>query len=325
MNMQRTKARFIFSLLLGPFLVLGINCRKEHPEETYVNFNLEDFKGKNGIVLTVEDSTYYNSDFENYIRSLVGNAQEDLTTASLSRLYDKFIDERILLQAAKNQKVFLTSEEEREYLAKLRNQFWGKDRELDDLDIQIIFDKLLIEKYTYQLVKDIEVGEEEIEEYYKLHKKDFLQSERVRVSQILVKNKDKAVEILERVKKASPEDFRKIAQQESIGTEASKGGDMGLFEMGQLPYEMESVIFSLKDGELSPVVESSYGYHIFRLDRRDGLVIIPLEKASENIKLILLDQKIREAISQHLEALKKSLSWDSNPQNLSFQYQRNSS
>lgn len=323
MNKQRLRARLLFSLLLGPFLVLWINCGKEHPKETYIDFNLEDFKGRNNIILTVEDSTYYNSDFENYIRSLVGNAREDLTTASLSRLYDKFIDERILLQAAKNQKIFLTSEEEREYLAKLRNQFWGKDRELSDLDIQILFDKLLIEKYSYQLVKDIRVGEEEIEGYYKFHKRDFLQSERVRVSQILVKTEDKAIEILERVKKVSPEEFHRIAQQESIGTEASKGGDMGWFEMGQLPYEMESVIFSLKEGELSPVVESSYGYHIFRLDKRNGLELIPLKKASENIKLILFDQKIRKVISQHVEELKKSLNWESNPHNLSFQYQRN--
>lgn len=96
---------------------------------------------------------------------------------------------------------------------------------------------------------------------------------------------------------------------------------MGWFELGQLPIEMESVIFSLKEGELSPVVKSSYGFHIFRLDKKIGLGLIPKERASTEIKLILLDQKIRSAIYEHVENLKRSLKWEFIPQNLSFQYQ----
>lgn len=320
--MDRTSKYAYLFFLLGSLLFSLLHCGKEGPETISENYVPEDVQTGGSIILKVEDSTYYNSDFENYLRSIVGNAKEDLNDDTLSRLFNKFVDEKTLLQAARNAGMFLTSEEEKEHLAKLRSQFWSEDRNLEDLDTQIIFDKLLIEKYIFELVKEIGIENREIKEYYELHKKEFLQSERVWVSQILVKTEDKAVEILERLKDKSEEEFRAIAQQESIGPEASKGGEMGWFEMGQLPYEMESVVFSLKEGELSKVVESSYGFHIFRLDRRNGPELIPLEKASGAIRLKLLDQKIRDAISAHIEELKKTLSWETKTQNLSFNYKR---
>ena len=138
----------------------------------------------------------------------------------------------------------------------------------------------------------------------------------------MVETEDKAIEFLDRVKKGSEEEFKEIAQTHSIGTEASRGGDMGWYEMGELPYEMERVIFSLKKGELSQIVESSYGYHIFRVDERIGPELLPLEKASIEIKLEILKQKIHEAMSQHLEELKEKMDWHSYPQNLPFPYER---
>ena len=99
---------------------------------------------------------------------------------------------------------------------------------------------------------------------------------------------------------------------------------MGVFEMGQLPFEMESVIFSLEKGELSSVVESSYGYHIFRLDKKYDPELTSLEEASAEIKMKILDQKIKQALSQHLLDLKDKIDFISFPENLSFPYQRNS-
>jgi parvulin-like peptidyl-prolyl isomerase len=79
----------------------------------------------------------------------------------------------------------------------------------------------------------------------------------------------------------------------------------------------------LKEGEVSPVVESSYGYHIFRLDRRYEPDLVPESEAAPDIKMRLLDQKIKQALAQNLEELKRSMDWSSYPQNLSFFYKRN--
>jgi parvulin-like peptidyl-prolyl isomerase len=326
MSEQRFMTYFFFSLFLG-FFLLGVHCDQAKVSDTSPDFNLKDPQKKNDIILKVENSSYLNSDFEEHIRSIVGEDQSDLSVPSLSSLYDRFIEEKLLLQAAKNQEISLTWEEKKDYLTKLGSEFLNdeKDTFLETLDTQLLFDKLLIAKYTYQLVEGIEMTEEEIKEYYNLNKREFLQPERIKVSQILVRAEDKAIEVLNRVKDTSEEEFRRVAQLYSVSTDASKGGDMGWFEMGQLPYDMERVVFSLKEGELSRVMESSYGYQIFRVDKRLGPELISLENASEAIRLKLLDQRIKLSTQQHLEVLKKNLDWISYPQNLPFPYSRKES
>lgn len=317
----------VLLFLIGFFLFLFTNCREKNLQKDSGGFDIGDPQKKNNIILKIEDSLYFNSHFEKYVRAILGDDQKTLTLVSLSRLFDNFVEEKILLQAARNQKMSLTLEEKREYLTKLSSEFRADESStsVEELDTEILFDRLLIEKYTYELVKGIEVKKEEIKEYYKLHKREFLRPERVKVSQILLETEDKAIEVLEKVKNVGEEDFRKIAQEESVGLEAFKGGEMGVFEMGQLPFEMEKVIFSLREEELSPVVESSYGYHIFRLDKRYDPELVSEEDAASDLSVKILDQKIKQRISDHLEELKKNMEWSFYPLNLSFPYQRNDS
>lgn len=323
MQLLKPKPKWIF--LLGILISLFVHCGKEKAQESSAGFDLRDPEKENNILLKIEDSEYFNLDFKRYVQGAVGDDYNTLSLPSLSRLFDNFVEEKILLQAARAQNITLSWEEKKEYLAKLTNEFWfiNKKKSLDEDDVEILFDRLLIEKYTYEVVKDIEVNDEEIKEYYDLHKREFLRPERVKVSQILLGTEDKAIEVYERVKFGSEEGFRKIAQDESIGIEATKGGEMGVFELGQLPYEMEKVVFSLQVGELSPVVESTYGYHIFRLDERHEAELISEEKASSSLRVKLLDQKIKQSIARHIEDLKDNSEWTFYPENLSFPYQRN--
>lgn len=276
------------------------------------------------MILRVQDLYYFNSDFEKYLQLTIGGGYQGLSDISLSRLVDNFVEEKIVLEAAREQEISLSWEEKKEYLAKQTNESMDErnSKTLDQNEINLLLDQLLVEKYTYSLVKDIEVTEEEIESYYAKHRREFLLQERVEVSQILLPNEEKAVELLERLKNSTTDDFKKIAQAESIGVEASRGGKMGIFEMGQLPHEMEKVIFALKEGEVSPVLESSYGYHIFRLDAKHEPELISPEKASSSIRMKILSQKIKEHLSRHVEDLRNSLDWDFFPKNLYFQYQR---
>ena len=170
----------------------------------------------------------------------------------------------------------------------------------------------------------IEVEPDEIRDYYDLNKREFLRPERVSVSQILLDNEENAVEVFDRIKDSSEEVFQQVAKEVSLGVEAPKGGHMGIFEMSQLPAEMENVIFSLKTGEISQVVESAYGFHIFRLDKKLEPELEVLEKVSTDIRVKILDQKIKQSLSLHLLELKDTMDWEFFPKNLSFPYLRNS-
>lgn len=320
-----THTQLIFLWLA--FLVVFLNCQGEKSQESAQPSGIEDIQKKNSVILKIEDVPYVNADFEFYVRSMIGDEMDTLTPVSLSRLMDNFIEEKILLHAAQKMNLSLTWEEKKQYLAKLRNESWSEESKepFEETETKHLFDRLLIEKYTYEMVKDFDSDEEEIKEYYDLHKRDFLRPERVEVSQILLGTEDKAIDVLERLKGGSVESFREVARDESKGVEASRGGKMGIFEMGQLPFEMEKVVFALKEGELSQVVESSYGYHIFRLDKRHEAELISFEEASPSIKVKIVDQKIKQFILQHLQELKERTVWSFYPQNLSFSYQRNSS
>ncbi|TET72303.1 MAG: hypothetical protein E3J56_05700 [Candidatus Aminicenantes bacterium] len=325
MKYFKTVNRTLLVICLTLFVSFYVNCSRKKSEEAPSGSNIGAPEKKNLIVLQIQEFYYSNSDFENYLRYNVGDYYRTLPIVSLSRLFDNFVEEKILLEAARNQEISLTWEEQKGYLARLTTESLSNSKKdtMDEIETKILFETLLIEKYTFEAIKDIEVKEEEIKEYYDLHKRDFLLPERVKVSQILLATEEKAVGVLERLKDSSEESFRKAALEESTGTEASKGGEMGLFEMGQLPFEMDKVIFSLKEGELSPVVESTYGYHIFRLDAKYGPELVSEEKAAPSIKVKILDQKIKEFISQRIEELKESLEWSVYLENLYFPYQRN--
>jgi len=316
----------LVSLVVATMLVF-LNCQGNKTQETSQAQVIEDIQKKNSVILKIEDASYLNTNFDQYLRILIGSEMEILTPVSLSRLMDNFIEEKLLLYAANKMNISLTWEEKKEYLAKLRNESWSdesKETE-DEREAENLFERLLIEKYTYELIKDFDADEEEIEEYYNLHKRDFLKPERIEVSQIKLDTEEKAINVLEKLKDASVERFREIARDESKGVEASRGGKMGIFEMGQLPFEMEKVVFALKEGELSQVVESSYGYHIFRNDKRHEAELVTLEKAAPSIKVKIVDQKIKQFMSRHIQELKERTVWSFYPENLSFPYRRNSS
>ena len=64
--------------------------------------------------------------------------------------------------------MILTDGEKEEYLEKLSNEFNAEESQIsvEEMDTDILFERLLIEKYTYELVRNIEVTDEEIKYYY---------------------------------------------------------------------------------------------------------------------------------------------------------------
>ena len=274
-------------------------------------------------VLVIEKAEFYNADLRAYLEA-TGSDVKGLPSESLSRLFDRFVDEMILLEAARERGITLTENEKKEHLAKLATAAIppGGSEGGESVPPEGIFDRLLVEKYTFLVVRDIRVDEAEILAYYEQHKKDFLHQGRIQVSQILVDTEEKAVSVLRRLERTGEPEFRKIATEESLGPESARGGVMGVFEQGDLPADMEKVIFSLDEGRTSQVVESSYGFHIFRLDRKYPPALQTEIEAAPEIQQRIMAQKMKEALASHLAGLKDTLSWEMRPENLFFTYQR---
>lgn len=275
------------------------------------------------IVLRVSSVGYPAADFRRYVQDAVGGTVQELDAVTLSSLFDQFVEGKILLSAAVKSGVSLSTEEKRAYLEKAEKGTWTEEEKASLLatDSGPLVDKMRIDKYIRLLTWDISVGDDEVKAYYDGQPGEFFLLERVQVSQILLPTEPEAVEVWEKARFADEEGFRAMAREKSVGPEASNGGEMGAFQRGQLPADMEAAVFAMAEGEVSPVVESSYGYHIFRLDKKLAPEQVSLERAARSIRQKLLELKIEAAARRQLEELKKSVDWDVFPENLFFPYQ----
>jgi peptidyl-prolyl cis-trans isomerase D len=147
--------------------------------------------------------------------------------------------------------------------------------------------------------KKVQVSPDEIKRYYDSKKDTFKIPKQVRVRDILIKagpqdtpdqleaKKKKTEEILEKAKKTK--DFGSLAKQYSEAENASKGGDLGWIQRGMLGEQIESILFSMKSGDLTGVLAA-----------RDGLHILKIEEVKEEKQ-----KSFEEVKDQILQALKK--------------------
>ena len=83
---------------------------------------------------------------------------------------------------------------------------------------------------------------------------------------------------------------------------------------------MEDVVFSLNLNEISPIVESPYGFHIFKVKRKKKGRQLYFEATKEEIKERILSEKLRRAYRDLLDAIKKEVQINILNQNLTFKY-----
>lgn len=320
----RSSRRTEFALattLLGTALLISACGSKEQSEDRYA-FNRSG--DENRVVLQVGPDAYSLGNFSRYVREAVGSNEPELNVTSLSHLFDQFVEERLLLRAAADREIEISAEDKQAYLEEIEEGFFTEEERAALLaaDSGPLIDRLKIEKYIREITRDVSIGDDEIRAYYDSHPAEYFLPERIQVSQILLSTESRAVEVWERARLSDENGFRDLAQSESVGPEASEGGVMGIFQKGQLPPEMEEAVFAMREGEVSPIVESSYGFHIFRLDKKFEPEQISFEDAAPVIRRKVFDIKAEAVRRRHLGELKENLDWRVFLENLSFPYQR---
>ncbi len=284
-----------------PILIflISLHCSKPEPQK----------KIEDKVIFEIENEIFRQSDFKAYIDMMKYEPSEQKPLI-LSRIFDRFFETAIVFEYAKS-KGFKISEEDLKEIEGEKNEKIRRIKEMDKL----------YEIFLLEMTKsNVSISKEDIEEYYKTHEDEFKRGESVRVYQILVPSESEALEILSLLKKSPPQQFEKIAKERSISPEGARGGDMGYFQRGELPVEIEDVVFSLKVGELSPVVKSSFGYHIFKVVEKKGARLLSLKEVERSIAENLLYQK-RDLLERELvNEAKNNLKWKIYFENLSFSY-----
>ncbi|AJG19212.1 SurA N-terminal domain-containing protein [Cupriavidus basilensis] len=146
------------------------------------------------------------------------------------------------------------------------------------------------------------VTPEELKSYYDSNIARFRTDEQRRASHILIGSpkeapaaerqaaKEKATKLLEDLRK-HPETFADVARKQSQDPgSAQKGGDLGFMGRGALVKPFEDAMYALKDGQISDVVETDYGYHIIKLTGIKPAETKPLDQVRTELEAELRKQ-----------------------------------
>jgi peptidyl-prolyl cis-trans isomerase D len=157
----------------------------------------------------------------------------------------------------------------------------------------------------------VQVSSDEIKRYYDSRKDTFKIPKQVRGRDILIKagpqdtpdqleaKKKKIEEILEKAKKTK--DFGSLAKQYSEAENASKGGDMGWIQKGMLGEQIESLLFSMKAGDLSGALAARDGFHILKIEEVKEEKQKSFEEVKDQILQALKKEKAKAEASRKAE------------------------
>ncbi len=199
----------------------------------------------------------------------------------------------------------LTAEEKREYLKRwITTELLYEEALKSGMgmsgDIEARLEQykkeLLADRFLQKMIQEeAVVSEEEVRAYYGAHEDEY--TKELRVSHILVNTREDAEEVQELLK---TKPFAWVARRYSIDKRTRIGGDLGYLFKGNMLPEFEEVVFDMKVGDTSGIVESGLGYHIIKLTSvREARNKLEYEDVREEIANILMMKK-REDVYNNL-------------------------
>lgn len=183
------------------------------------------------------------------------------------------------------------------------------------MQMRLSREKALADALVADLRSAAQPSDADVQAYYTSHRSDF---EQVRARHILVADratpransrrtkaaaKAKIDSIAARLKKG--ESFATLAKLDSDdpGSKA-KGGELGFLSHGQTVPQFDSVLWSLKPGQVSPPFESPFGFHIVQVEERRT---VPLAQVKDQIASQLANAKVRQELTAITAAAKPQL------------------
>ncbi|MBW3015014.1 peptidylprolyl isomerase [Candidatus Woesearchaeota archaeon] len=225
-------------------------------------------------------------------------------------ILDQMITEKILLQEAEANDIFVSNAEVDEFFEEFIEQSGQTPEEFQEsleargLTMQEMRDyyksQLLITKLINDtILMEIVVTEDDAETYFEENEEMYQAQEgQIRARHILVETEEEAEEIIEELKDGA--DFVELAKEKSIGPSGPSGGELGFFAKGEMVPEFEEAAFKLKVGEVSAPVETQFGFHVIKRESNE----ITFDDVKDSIEEVLLYEKQKTAVDIYITQLK---------------------
>ncbi len=298
-----------------PTMPTAEDITKGNPDDVLVNVN--------GTKLTRADVA---KEVDAQLEAYQGRIPPGRMSEARQNLYKyavgQFVVKTLLLDEAKKENIKITKADKDKAYEKIKENLpegktleqafaeapMGKEKVEEEIIDGLTITKL-IEK---EMSNKVSVTDEEVAAFKKEHADDLKIPEKVRASHILIGFDDNDTDKTKAEKKAKAEkirkellnggDFAKLAMENSSCPSKAKGGDLGAFGRGQMVPAFEEAAFSQKVGEIGPVVETKFGYHIIKVTEHDKGGTI----SDEKIKNMLETQKQREVANDLISKLREN-------------------
>lgn len=236
-------------------------------------------------------------------------------------IVDDIVEELLILKYARDNYISLSQEEvaiaKKGVLAGLSEQelkgILTEDcRDASDIT-SFIRTRLIIKKALERAVwPKINISEDEVREYYNNHKSEFYHPETVKLYHVFSSDRFKARKALLLLRSGASLDA--VVREYSESEDAKNHGFMGIFTKGELPREVERVVFSIPVKRYSGIISTKRGYHIFYVASKTKPGIAPLEDVELEVKDNLTNRKFEQLYRKWIASLKQryrpEVRWD---------------
>lgn len=116
---------------------------------------------------------------------------------------------------------------------------------------------------------------------------------------ILLDDKDKAQALIEQLDAANGEGFATLAEENSLGPTAEKGGDLGWFDSRRMVKPFADAVAEMEPGSYSKQpVQTQFGWHVILLEETRTAEPPSFEQAKPQLEALLRQRKVAEVLTE---------------------------
>ena len=309
-------------LLTGGFLLFGLT-------PAWAQRQLVD-----RVVAVINDEAVTQSELEVYLRPLYDNLKQQYEGEELMRqlngvrlkLLDQMIEDHLVFQEAKTRGMTVDESEIDAMVDEMKRKFPSESEfekmlaaqrfSLAELREGFRRQSLVRKLHDLEVRSHVVVSPREIEDYYKNRKSELAEEEKIKIRSITLRKTKEAEEKglsdeaakkkLEAIEKRirAGESFEALAREFSEDARAKDDGLVGWVKRGEMLPAIDENLFGLKAGAISPLLETSAGYHLFKIEEKNLSQVPPLEEVRERIRDKIFREKAEKRFKEWMNQLK---------------------
>ena len=217
------------------------------------------------VIATLNSREVRRSEFEQFLASKMGDVNiTEVSDSTRSQMLDEYLKRLLIVDEAARLGLNITNSELEQ---STQDNPQMKSSVANAAAREEMARALLVEKYYRQIaMRDVRVSPEEIQQYIEKNQSRLTDRPGYLVREIRVQTREEADRLHSQVTEGRG-DFAAVARLRSDAPNAEQSG-LSSYDEGQLPDVLEKAVRQLQPGDVSPVIESNYGFHIFKLEQR---------------------------------------------------------